>query len=131
MKNIKQKKYGLLKTERLTGKNNIANLYAKGRKRLETPLMATYVKTANKGEVRVLFSVPKRYFRKAVDRNRYKRLLRESYRLNKETVTTVITDKDFGLDIALTATSNQKPTFRRIETVMIAILKGIIYEEDN
>ena len=115
MKNIKQKKYGLLKTERLTGKNNIANLYAKGRKRLETPLMATYIKTANK----------------AVDRNRYKRLLRESYRLNKETVTTVITDKDFGLDIALTATSNQKPTFRRIETVMIAILKGIIYEEDN
>ena len=119
MRNIKQKKYGLLKTERLTGKNNIANLYAKGRKRLETPLMATYVKTANKGEVRVLFSVPKRYFRK------------ESYRLNKETVTTAITDKDFGLDIALTATSNQKPTFRRIETVMIAILKGIIYEEDN
>lgn len=93
--------------------------------------MATYVKTENKGEVRVLFSVPKRYFRKAVDRNRYKRLLRESYRLNKETVTTAITDKDFGLDIALTATSNQKPTFRRIETVMIAILKGIIYEEDN
>ena len=107
MKNIKQKRYSLLKTERLTGKNNIANLYAKGRKRLETPLMATYVKTANKGEVR------------------------ESYRLNKETVTTVITDIDFGLDIALTATSNQKPTFRRIETVMIAILKGIIYEEDN
>ncbi|MFM2135280.1 MAG: hypothetical protein RL021_680 [Bacteroidota bacterium] len=33
--------------------------------------------------VQVAFSVPKRNFRRAVDRNRIKRLMRESYRQNK------------------------------------------------
>lgn len=36
--------------------------------------------------VQVAFSVPKRNFRRAVDRNRIKRLMRESYRQNKNSL---------------------------------------------
>lgn len=36
--------------------------------------------------MQVAFSVPKRNFRRAVDRNRIKRLMRESYRQNKNTL---------------------------------------------
>jgi len=37
--------------------------------------------------VQVLFSVSKRHFKHAVDRNRVKRQLREAYRLNKQLIT--------------------------------------------
>jgi len=40
-------------------------------------------KAVESPEIRVLMSVPKKKLRHAVDRNRVKRLLRETYRLNK------------------------------------------------
>lgn len=50
------------------------------------PLRLVYMKAEADGScpaVRVLFSVPKRCFKRAVKRNRVKRQLREAYRLNK------------------------------------------------
>ena len=74
------------KSERLYLKKDIENLFAKGKSFLSFPLRIFYLqRTCNEtdGGVSVLVSVPKKRIRQAVNRNRIKRLVRESYRLNK------------------------------------------------
>lgn len=76
---------------------------------------------AEPSPVRVGFSVPKRKFRKAVERNRVKRLLREAWRLNKHTLYAAISPENH-LHIFLIFTDNKLPD---IQTAHATIIKGI------
>jgi ribonuclease P protein component len=72
------------KQERLSGRTLISSLFQEGRS-IQTPGFTIYFKEAE-GQVnpaRVAFSVPRRLFRRAVDRNLLKRRIREAYRLCK------------------------------------------------
>ncbi|WP_460220385.1 ribonuclease P protein component [Psychroserpens sp. MEBiC05023] len=74
------------KKEKLKSQKLIDQLFSEGQSVSAYPLRMVYLKTEF-DEVDVQFktgvSVSKRHFKKAVDRNRIKRLLREAYRLNK------------------------------------------------
>ncbi|MBA9079771.1 ribonuclease P protein component [Rufibacter quisquiliarum] len=48
--------------------------------------MALHLPEPSEPPVQLLVSVSKRYFKKAVDRNRLKRQIREAYRLQKQVV---------------------------------------------
>ena len=71
------------KNEKLCGKTTIARVMKKGHWFSSTFLRVCYVKE-EQGRNRILTSVPKRYFKRAVKRNLLKRRIREAYRLNKE-----------------------------------------------
>ena len=81
-------KYTLGKEERLKRKKLIEKLYQKGSSVKAFPLRMIFLQTdhTSKFPAQVGVSVPKRNFKLAVDRNRIKRLMRESYRLKKEIV---------------------------------------------
>lgn len=77
-------KFNYPKNEKLKSKNTIDLLFSEGKSVTKFPLRLVYVENQNSEEkLQIGFSVSKRYFKKAVDRNHFKRLLREAYRLNK------------------------------------------------
>jgi ribonuclease P protein component len=73
------------KQEKLKKKNLIADLFASGKSTSVFPLKMIYLEIDHESPYKILagVSVSKRNFKKAVDRNRIKRLMRESYRTNK------------------------------------------------
>lgn len=78
--------FTLPKSERLHGKTTISALMSKGRWGFTSDLKYCYRVTAEDSAApnRILVSVPKRFFKRAVKRNLLKRRLREAYRTQKQ-----------------------------------------------
>jgi len=73
------------KNERLKSKTTIGLLFSEGKSVSKYPLRLVYRQAEENSEqkIKIGVSVSKKYFKKAVDRNYFKRVLRETYRLNK------------------------------------------------
>jgi ribonuclease P protein component len=73
------------KEEKLKSKKSIEILFSEGKSVSKYPLRLVYAENTIEEKELIKFgvSVSKKYFKKAVDRNRLKRILRECYRLNK------------------------------------------------
>ncbi|RYJ43966.1 ribonuclease P protein component [Flavobacterium beibuense] len=82
---MEQKKYTYPKEEKLKSRNTIDLMFSEGRSVSKYPLRLVYVPlpVTNESPIKVGVSVSKKHFKKAVDRNYFKRLLRETYRHNK------------------------------------------------
>jgi len=78
-------KYTYPKSEKLKSKKTIDLLFSKGKSVSKYPLRLVYVALEEEIDAKttVGVSVSKKHFKHAVDRNYYKRILREAYRLNK------------------------------------------------
>jgi len=74
------------KQNKLCGQLRIAQLYKEGKRFTAWPLRVTWQPTD--GETQVLVWAPKSLFKKAVQRNRLRRLMREAYRLNQDILQT-------------------------------------------
>ncbi|HEX9825103.1 MAG TPA: ribonuclease P protein component [Flavobacteriaceae bacterium] len=78
-------KFTYKKKERLKNPKLIEKLFLEGKSISVFPFRLIYLETTfeDSSKIKTGVSVSKRNFKKAVDRNRIKRLLREAYRLNK------------------------------------------------
>lgn len=73
------------KNEKLTSEKAIKELFEKGSSFYLDPFkVLTLPQTDPLDSTKVLISVPARNFKRAVDRNKIKRRIREAYRLNKQ-----------------------------------------------
>ena len=101
---MKQKAASFTKGEKLCGVRAISELFSEGRPLNLPPLRIIYRVTPadpSLEAVRVLISVPKRYFRKAVDRNLIKRRIREAYRQNKTVLISSLSGSGKRCDLAI------------------------------
>ena len=73
------------KKERLKSKTTIGLLFSEGKSVSKYPLRLVYrqAEVDATEKIKMGVSVSKKYFKRAVDRNYFKRVLRETYRLNK------------------------------------------------
>jgi len=73
------------KNERLKSKTTIGLLFSEGKSVSKYPLRLVYrqAEADSDEKIKIGVSVSKKYFKRAVDRNYFKRVLRETYRLNK------------------------------------------------
>lgn len=74
------------KSEKLKSKITIDLMFREGKSVSKYPLRLVYTKAVLEEDqkLKIGVSVSKKYFKKAVDRNYFKRVLRETYRLNKK-----------------------------------------------
>ncbi len=105
--------FRLMKEERLCSKKLIQELFEKGTVVYAHPLKIYYI--ANECSFnRILITVPKRNYKKAVDRNLLKRRIREAFRLSKPQVPeTALHDVTYA-DIAVVYISNEILDFQQI-----------------
>ena len=114
------------KHERLNSLKEIDHLFKEGKSVTQAPVRLIWME-ANASEIslpatRVMFAVPKKKFPRAVDRNRVRRLLRESYRLEKNRLFEKIgSDKTYNLAIVFTGT--EIPDYVTIQKVLIQALE--------
>lgn len=103
------------KSEKLKSKKQINELFANGKSVSAYPLRLIFLETPFSDNVKIKtgVSVSKRNFKKAVDRIRIKRLMREAYRLNKINVFNNITTQYTFIILYL---GKEKPSFLEIES---------------
>jgi len=76
------------KNEKLKSRKTIDLLFTEGKSVARFPLRLAYIEgdfgeSFDGDKIKIGVSVSKKYFKSAVDRNYFKRILRETYRLNK------------------------------------------------
>lgn len=117
MKN--QIRHTLPKKERLCGKTGISKLLANG-KHGNIPGFRFCYLTGNQLDYnRIMVSVPKKIFKRAVKRNLLKRRIRESWRLQKETLNTT------GVDILFTYSTKEILKFEDIQAAVAKVIEKI------
>lgn len=79
------RRYHFQKSERLNSKKSIKELFSKGSSFFIYPFKVIYL-AGNSPVPQVLFTVPKKSFKKAVERNLIRRRVKEIYRLNKHII---------------------------------------------
>jgi ribonuclease P protein component len=74
----------------------------------------------------VMFSVSKRLYKRAVDRNRIKRLLRESFRRQKEIIQPVVINKQVHCMMQFIFTGKQLPEYTYVYSRVSDLLKRML-----
>lgn len=113
--------FTLPKEERLCSRKALEELFGGSNKSiLAYPVRAVFQKT-EETEIRIMVSVSKRFFKRAVKRNRIKRQLREAYRLNKH----ILQPAEGGLHVAFLWNSNELLPSAKVMEKMQTLLSKI------
>jgi ribonuclease P protein component len=90
------------KGERLTGYKSISALFQSGRGLNVPPFRFIYLPASGEPvPVRTAITVPKRLFRKAVERNLLKRRIREAYRQQKSAIYKQLSQKEIAIHLVI------------------------------
>jgi ribonuclease P protein component len=126
------KQLTLGKNERLKSRKQIEQLFSKGKNFVVKPFRIYYRIHQVAFTLQFGVSVSGKNFRKAVDRNRIKRLVREAYRLQKIFLQEKLKEKKLQINIFFIYTGKELPDFNLIkEKVDVALKKLLAIVDEN
>jgi ribonuclease P protein component len=118
------KQFSLGKEERLKSRKLIEELFSAGKNFVVNPFRIYYMVSKGAFTLRFGVGVSGKNFKKAVDRNRIKRLIREAYRLQKLSLQERLKEKNSQLNIFFIYTGKELPDFNLAkEKVNVALKK--------
>jgi ribonuclease P protein component len=123
------KTFGLNKTEKLKSRKAVEELFARGKSQNIFPVRISHrflpIEADEQGGLQIGVSVSKRYFKKAVDRNRIKRLLREAYRLQKNELLQLVKEQNRKGFVFFIYTDKTLPDYKTVFDTMAKCLETL------
>lgn len=117
------RKATLRRDERLRGTRHISALFEHSFSVGQFPFRINWVKTQpSRVYVRVVFVVSARRFKKAVTRNRIRRVMRELYRLNKYALQDYCQERNTHLNIALMYHGVDEVSYHQLLPIYLRLL---------
>lgn len=133
---LNQMDFKLKKIERLYQKKEIESLFKDGKSMLVHPFKVVYLLNQENSEtdnypIKVAISIPKKKFKKAVDRNLLKRRTKEAYRLNRNQLKEELLKENHSLKLLLIYLDKNELPYKVIEDKIILILQRLqaVHEE--
>ena len=122
------KKFSFGKQERLGSRKILENIFETGKAINEFPFRLLWIESPveEKKILKIAISVPKKKIKRAVDRNKIKRLIKESYRLNKHTILSTIETSGKKFSAIIIFTGKEEMTYKETEAKIILTLHRFV-----
>ena len=131
----KKVRYTLGKNERLKSRKAIEQLFKVGKSFSVFPFRVIYIlttddrpQTTHNTSLQAGFTVSSKNFKLAVDRNRIKRLMKETYRLQKNELQDLIISKNISLKVFFIFNSKEIPDY---DLVFFKMTKTLLQLQKN
>ncbi|WP_181899475.1 ribonuclease P protein component [Flagellimonas nanhaiensis] len=124
----KPKDLSFPKNEKLKSKKHFDALFEEGKSVLKFPLKLIYLRSdfGDDTKVKIGVAAPKKKFGRAVDRNHIKRLLRETYRLNKALI---FNNMEGNFAFLFLYLGDKMPNFQEMDGAMKQVLEAFLKKE--
>jgi ribonuclease P protein component len=112
------------KDERLRSRKLIEKIIEEGKSIHQAPFRLSWTVTELKSAfpAQLAIAVPKRFFKRAVDRNRIKRLIREAYRKNKSGIYSLLRSKEMQCALLVVFNGRNVPLYDEVEKKLLITL---------
>ena len=125
-------RFTLGKNERLKRRKIIEQLFNKGKNINAFPFRAHYMPGSVQAEaLQAGFTVSSRHFKRAADRNRIKRLMREAWRLQKNNLKNKLSISQKQLAVFVIYTGKDLPAWETVNEKIAVILNKLISITDE
>ena len=128
------KQFTLGKNERLKSRKQIEQLFAEGKSFVVNPFRVYYtvtgvpiaIGTSTVKGLQFGIGVSSKFFKKAVDRNRIKRLTREAWRLQNIELKEKVKESNSQLNVFFIYTGKELPGFNEVKDKVAVALKKLV-----
>ena len=116
------------KKDRLKGKKVVSEIFEGPKNSISLfPFKAFYsISISNQSQLKFGVSVPKKKFKRAVDRNRIKRLVKEVLRLNKSILNNDLSKQNVSIYVMILFNGEKIPSYNSVEIKIKEILNRLV-----